>query len=147
MKPAPVRDAFSGVTGQLTALAGGITAVSVAADSAKLDKALTGIKLNAGSSREEVNALRADFFRMAKDSGLCGGHQTGFGNLVAMGQSWQAARAEIDATNIAMAVTSANADKLTSALGVASEAYHIDLAQPGRSAGTAGQDDGGRPQG
>lgn len=131
---AAVRDAFGGVTGQLTALAGGITAVSVAADSAKLDKALTGIKLNAGSSREEVNALRADFFRMAKDSGRnVEDIKQGFGNLVAMGQSWQAARAEIDATNIAMAVTSANADKLTSALGVASEAYHIDLAQPGQA--------------
>ncbi|WP_054285116.1 phage tail tape measure protein [Gulbenkiania mobilis] len=131
---AAVRDAFGGVTGQLTALAGGITAVSVAADSAKLDKALAGIKLNAGSSRQEVNALRADFFRMAKDSGRSVEDiKQGFGNLVAMGQSWQAARAEIDATNIAMAVTSANADKLTSALGVASEAYHIDLAQPGQA--------------
>ena len=131
---AAVRDAFGGVTGQITALAGGITAVSVAADSAKLDKALTGIQLNAGASREEVNALRADFFRMAKDSGRnVEDIKQGFGNLVAMGQSWQAARAEIDATNIAMAVTSASADKLTSALGVASEAYHIDLAQPGQA--------------
>ncbi len=131
---AAVRDAFGGVTGQITALAGGITAVSVAADSAKLDKALTGIKLNAGAGREEVNALRADFFRMAKDSGRnVEDIKQGFGNLVAMGQSWQAAREEIDATNIAMAVTSASADKLTSALGVASEAYHIDLAQPGQA--------------
>lgn len=131
---AAVRDAFGGVAGQFTALAGGITAVSVAADSAKLDKALTGIQLNAGASREEVNALRADFFRMAKDSGRnVEDLKQGFGNLVAMGQSWQAARAEIDATNIAMAVTSASADKLTSALGVASEAYHIDLAQPGQA--------------
>lgn len=131
---AAVRDAFGGVTGQITALAGGITALSVAADSAKLDKALTGIQLNAGASREEVNALRADFFRMAKDSGRnVEDIKQGFGNLVAMGQSWQAARAEIDATNIAMAVTSASADKLTSALGVASEAYHIDLAQPGQA--------------
>lgn len=131
---AAVRDAFGGITGQITALAGGITAVSVAADSAKLDKALTGIQLNAGTSREEVNALRADFFRMAKDSGRnVEDIKQGFGNLVAMGQDWKAAREEIDATNIAMAVTSASADKLTSALGVASEAYHIDLAQPGQA--------------
>lgn len=131
---ASVREAVGGVTGQLTALAGGVTAVSLGADSAKLDKSLTGIQLNAGAAHQEVQALRSEFFQMAKDSGRgVEDLRQGFGNLVAMGQSWQAAREEIKATNIAMAVTNASADKLTGALGVAGESFQFDLAKPGQA--------------
>jgi len=129
---AAVRDAFGGVTGQIAGLAGGITAVSVAADSAKLDKALTGIKLTAGASREEVEALRKDFFQMAKDSGRnVDDLRQGFSNLIAMGQSWKAAREQTAAVNTAMAVTNASAEKLTGALGVAGTAFGFDLEKPG----------------
>lgn len=131
---ASVREAMGGLTGQMTALAGGVTALSLGADSAKLDKSLTGIQLNAGASREEVQALREDFFRMAQDSGRnVEDLRQGFGNLVAMGQDWKAAREEIKATNIAMAVTNASADKLTGALGVAGESFQFDLAKPGQA--------------
>ncbi|WP_024303328.1 phage tail tape measure protein [Pseudogulbenkiania sp. MAI-1] len=129
-----VKGFMGGLHGQLTTLAGGITALKVAADSANLDKSLTGIRLTAEATREEANALRQDMFRMAKDSGRSVEDlKEGFNNLVQAGQSWKAAREEIDATNVAMAVTNAKADKLTGALGVASESFHFDLAQPGKA--------------
>lgn len=129
---AAVRDSFGGVAGQITALAGGVTALSTLADSARLDKSLTGVKLNASATRQEIDALREDFFRMAKDSGRgVNDLHTGFNNLVAMGQEWKSAREQIRAVNTGMAVTSASADKLTSALGVAGEAFRFDLAKPG----------------
>lgn len=127
-----VKGFMGSLHGQLTTLAGGITALKVAADSANLDKSLTGIRLTAEATREEANALREDMFRMAKESGRgVEDLKEGFNNLVQAGQSWKAAREEIDATNVAMAVTNAKADKLTGGLSVASEAFHFDLANPG----------------
>lgn len=129
-----VKSTFGSLKSQLALVTGGLTAMKLAADSAKLDKSLTGIKLTAEATRKEADQLRKDLFRMAQDSGrnvddLMGG----FNNLVQMGQDWRSAKQEIEATNVAMAVTNASADKLTSALGVASVAYQFDLSQPGKA--------------
>lgn len=129
-----IKGVMGSVHGQITALAGGIGAMKAAADSARLDKNLIGIQLNAGASRTEIEALRREFFRMGKESGRPVEElREGFNNLIQSGQSWKAAREQIDAVNIGMSVSGANAGKLTSALGVAGEAFRFNLETPGKA--------------
>lgn len=127
-----LRGTFTGLRGQLAMLGGGFTALKLLQDSARLDKGLVGIKLTAEASRGEMLQLRQDLFRMAQESGRSVEDlQAGFNNLVQAGESWQAARQEIEATNVAMAVTGARAEVLTAGLSVAGEAFQFDLAKPG----------------
>ncbi|MEO9385294.1 phage tail tape measure protein [Chromobacterium phragmitis] len=129
-----VKAMFGGLHGQILTLTGGLTALKVGMDSAGLDKSLTNIKLTAGATYTEMEQLRRDLFAMGSDTGRgVDDLKQGFNNLIQMGQGWKEARQEIEATNIAMAVSGANADKLTSALGVASVAFHFDLSKEGKA--------------
>ncbi|MCD5329619.1 phage tail tape measure protein [Chromobacterium piscinae] len=129
-----VKEMFGGLHGQILTLTGGLTALKVGMDSAGLDKSLTNIKLTAGATYTEMEQLRRDLFAMGSDTGRgVDDLKQGFNNLVQMGQGWKEARQEIEATNIAMAVSGANADKLTGALGVASATFNFDLSKEGNA--------------
>lgn len=122
----------SAILNQYTAMAGGFGAAAAVISVGKLDKTLTNIRLTAGATRQDANLLRQDLFRMASETGagiddLAGG----FNNLVQSGESWGAARQEIDAINTAMAVSGASAEKLSGGLSVASKAFNFDLSKPG----------------
>lgn len=104
---------------------------AIGIQSARLDKSLEQIGLTAGVSRENVSGLRRELFTLAKDTGQqVEDLQQGFGNLVAGGTDWRSSLEVIRATNKAMAVTGAQADALTSALGVTSTAFNFDLSRP-----------------
>lgn len=127
-----LKGAFGSIQGQLAAL--GLTTGTVASimQSARMDKGLTQIGQTAGMSRKEVAELRGELYRMAGDTGQqIDDLQLGFNNAVQAGLKFREALPVIDATNKAMAVTGASADKLTSSLTVASTAYQFDLAKPG----------------
>jgi TP901 family phage tail tape measure protein len=119
------------VQGQLAAL--GLTTGAVAGmmQSARMDKSLTQIGQTAGMSRGEVAKLRQELFRMSGETGQSVDDlQTGFNNAVQSGLKFKEALPVIDATNTAMAVTGASADRLTAGLTVAATAFKFDLAQP-----------------
>lgn len=120
------------IVNQYTALAGGLGIAAAAVQSAKLDKNLTNIKLTAGATSEDAKQLREDLFRMSGETGA--GIESlaeGFNSLVQSGETWGAARQEIDAINIAMAVSGASAEQLAGGLSVASKAFNFNLATPG----------------
>lgn len=128
-------DALKGVMGslqgQLAALGLSVGAVTVAAQSARMDKSLTQIGQTAGSSRAEVEKLRSELFRMGSETGQnVDDLQVGFNNAVQSGLKFREALPVIDATNKAMAVTGASAERLTAGLTVAGQAFDFDLAKP-----------------
>lgn len=127
-----LKGALGSIQGQLAAL--GLTTGTVAGimQSAKMDKSLTQIGQTAGVSRAEVEGLRKELFRMAGETGQqIDDLQIGFNNAVQSGLAFREALPVIDATNKAMAVTGASADKLTAGLTVAATAFKFDLAKPG----------------
>lgn len=129
-------DALKGALGsaqsRLAALGVSVGAVATLAQSARMDKGLTQIGQTAGMSRQEVAALRGELFHLAGETGQqVDDLQLGFNNAVQAGLKFREALPVIGATNKAMAVTGANADRLTSSLTVASTAYQFDLAKPG----------------
>lgn len=116
---------------QLAMLGVGFAAMQSIAASAKMDKGLNQIGQTAEMSREQVAQLRAELFRMAKETGQqVDDLQDGFNNAVQAGLNFNQALPVIDAVNTAMAVTGSNAKSLTSGLTVAAAAYQFDLAQP-----------------
>lgn len=127
-----LKGAFGSIQGQLAAL--GLTTGTVASlmQSARMDKGLTQIGQTAGMTRTEVAELRRELFRMAGDTGQqVDDLQLGFNNAVQAGLKFREALPVIDATNKAMAVTGASADRLTAGLTVAAQAFQFDLAKPG----------------
>lgn len=127
-----LKGAIGSVQGKLTQLVGGIGAVALGAQSARMDKSLTQIGQTAAGTREEVEGLRRELFRMGGDTGQnIDDLQVGFNNAVQSGLRFREALPVIDATNKAIAVTGASADKLTSGLTVAGQAFDFDLAKPG----------------
>lgn len=130
-----MRGALTSIQGQLAAL--GLTTGAVAGmmQSARMDKGLTQIGQTAGMSRAEVEKLRVELFRMAGDTGQnVDDLQVGFNNAVQSGLKFREALPVIDATNKAMAVTGASADRLTAGLTVAGQAFNFDLSKPGFAA-------------
>jgi TP901 family phage tail tape measure protein len=130
-----MRGALTSIQGQLAAL--GLTTGAVAGmmQSARMDKGLTQIGQTAGMSRAEVEKLRVELFRMAGDTGQnVDDLQVGFNNAVQAGLKFREALPVIDATNKAMAVTGASADRLTAGLTVAGQAFNFDLSKPGLAA-------------
>lgn len=122
------------IVNQYTALAGGIGAAMVGKSTAGLDQSLIRIKQTANATVPEMFQLRAELFRLSKISGKpIENLASGFDDLVQSGQSWKAATAEIGAVNMAMGVTGATASELAGGLRTASEAYHIDLSEPGKA--------------
>ncbi len=132
---------FSALKGMLTSFQGklagiGVTIGATAAviQSAHLDKSLTQIGQTADASEGEVTGLRNELFRMAKDTGRgVDDLKQGFDNAVQAGLNFDEALPVLDATNIAMAVTSAQAGVLTSSLTVASTAFNFDLEKQGKA--------------
>jgi len=127
-----LKGALGSIQGQLATL--GLTTGTVASlmQSARMDKGLTQIGQTAGMTRAEVAELRRELFRMAGDTGQqVDDLQLGFNNAVQAGLKFREALPVIDATNKAMAVTGASADRLTASLSVAGTAYQFDLAKPG----------------
>lgn len=133
-------EAFKGsigsVRGQLAQLGLSVGAVATAVQSARMDKGLTQIGQTAGVSKAEVAALRGELFRMAGETGQqVDDLKLGFDNAVQSGLNFREALPVIGATNKAMAVTGASADRLTASLTVASTAYDFDLSKPGMALG------------
>lgn len=112
----------------------GVTASII--QSAKMDKSLTQIGQTAGATENEVASLRKELFKMSQETGAnLDELQGGFNNAVQSGLNFKEALPVIDATNKAVAVTSASADALTSSLTVASTAYNFDLTKPNMALG------------
>ncbi|HEX5276487.1 MAG TPA: phage tail tape measure protein [Fluviicoccus sp.] len=127
-----LRQAFGSLQGGLATLGVSVGAGALAVQSAHLDKDLMRISQTAAMGSQETIRLRNELFRMAKETGASVDElKTGFDNAVQAGLNIKEALPVTDAVNKAMAVTGASADKLTSALTVASTAYQFDLTQPG----------------
>lgn len=128
---AALKNAMSSLQGQLATLGVSVGAIATAAQSARMDKGLTQIGQTANMSRGEVDKLRADLFRMSGETGQnVDDLQVGFNNAVQSGLKFKEAVPVIDATNKAMAVTGASADRLTAGLTVAATAFEFDLSKP-----------------
>lgn len=129
-----IRDAARSAQGQLVQLGIGFSVVATAAQSARMDKSLTQIGQTAAGSKAEVDNLRRELFRMGAETGQAiDDLQGGFNNAVQSGLAMREALPVIDATNKAMAVTGASADRLTAGLTVAGQAFQFDLAKPGQA--------------
>ncbi|MCH2222849.1 MAG: phage tail tape measure protein, partial [Dechloromonas sp.] len=127
-----LKGVLGSLRGQLATFGVSVGAVTLGAQSARMDKSLTQIGQTAAGSRAEVEGLRRELFRMAGETGQnVDDLQVGFNNAVQSGLKFNEALPVIDATNKAMAITGASADRLTAGLTVAGEAFHFDLAQPG----------------
>jgi TP901 family phage tail tape measure protein len=120
------------VQGQLAALGITVGATGLAIQSARLDKTLTQIGLTAGVGSPEVKELRAEHFRLARETGQpVEDLQAGFNSLIQAGVSWDRSLQVIQAMNVATGVTGANAQVLAQGLQVAARAFEFDLSKPG----------------
>jgi len=127
-----LKNTLGSVEGRLASIGVTVGATASIIQSARLDKSLTQIGQTAGEGGQEVASLRKELFRMSKETGQpVDDLRDGFNNAVQAGLKFNEALPVIDATNKAMAVTSAGADVLTSSLTVASTAYNFDLKKPG----------------
>ncbi len=127
-----LRSDLTGITGQLAGLGVSFGAISSLMNSARMDKGLTQIRQTAGMTRAEVQRLRSELFQMARQTGSSVDQlQQGFGQLVAGGLEFDQALPTLEAINKAMAVTSAEATDLASALQSAQTHFGFDLSQPG----------------
>lgn len=127
-----LKRAMGSLHGQLAQLGVSVGATALVAQSARLDKELTQIGQTAAGTRAEVEGLRHELFRMAGETGQnVDDLKTGFNNAVQSGLRFGEALPVIDATNKAMAVTGASANRLSAGLTVAGEAFNFDLAKPG----------------
>lgn len=126
-----IRNAARSLEGRVASLGLGIGASILIKQSAQLDKSMTQIGQTASASRSEVNGLREDFYEMNRETGKgVEALKEGFDNAVQSGLMFKEALPVIGATNKAMAVTGAEAERLTSGLTVAATAFDFDLAKP-----------------
>lgn len=131
---ANIRQMSGSLQGQLAGLGLTIGVLQQFRMSAQLDKDLTQIGQTAGASAKQISEMRSDFFRMGKDSGEnIENLKSGFDSLVQSGLNMREATSTLDGINIAMAVTGAKAETLSSALTVASTHFGFDLAKPGQA--------------
>lgn len=129
-----LKGAFNSVTGRLAGIGLGLSFAQQLGASAKLDQSLTQVKLTAGATQAQMLGLRKELFALSKQSGQPVEElQKGFSNLIAGGQSWDEALATMKGVNVAMGVTKASADVLTSGLTVAATAFDFDLSKPGKA--------------
>ncbi|MEW6595648.1 MAG: phage tail tape measure protein [Thermodesulfobacteriota bacterium] len=128
------RQMAASVHGQLAGLGLTIGAGKIMIDSARLDKSLTQIGQTAGEGGAKVDALRANLFRMARESGAgVEDLRDGFNSLVQSGLNMKEAKETLEGINVAMAVTGARAETLSGGLTVAATAFEFDLAKPGQA--------------
>jgi len=126
-----IRSAATSVEGKLASLGVSIGTVMLVKQSAQMDKGLTQIGQTAGATKGEVAGLRRELFVMASDTGQATEDlKQGFDNAVQSGLNFKEALPVLKATNKAMAVTGANADRLTAGLTVAATAFEFDLSKP-----------------
>jgi TP901 family phage tail tape measure protein len=126
-----VKNSVTSLEGKMASLGVTIGVTASIMQSARLDKSLTQIGQTAGAAESEVSGLRKELFTMAQETGQSVDDlKDGFNNAVQSGLRFNEALPVIDATNKAMAVTNASADRLTSSLTVASTAYSFDLKKP-----------------
>lgn len=126
-----IRSAATSVEGKLASLGVSIGAGMLVKQSAQLDKGLTQIGQTAGATKAEVSGLRKELFVMASDTGqVTEDLKQGFDNAVQSGLNFKEALPVLKATNKAMAVTGASADRLTAGLTVAATAFDFDLSRP-----------------
>jgi TP901 family phage tail tape measure protein len=126
-----IKQHFNGLKSQMAALGVGFAGYKTLAGAAELEHRLTRIGQTAGVSRAEAQALGKTLFGMAEQTGVSVELLTnGFDKLVQSGQSFNEAKATIQAINVATAVTGANADTLANAMTTASAAFHFDLSNP-----------------
>lgn len=129
-----IKSSLSSVEGKFASLGVTIGVTASIMQSAKLDKSLTQIGQTAGASEADVKGLRKELFRMSQETGQgVDDLKEGFNNAVQSGLRFNESLPVIDATNKAMAVTGATADKLTSSLTVAATAYSFDLTKPNQA--------------
>lgn len=127
-----LKGTLSSVEGRLASIGVSVGAVATIMQSARMDKSLTQIGQTAGASQADVAGLRAELFRMSRDTGQnVDDLQNGFNNAVQAGLQFKEALPVIDATSKAVAVTGAQADILTGALTTAAVAFGFDLTKPG----------------
>jgi TP901 family phage tail tape measure protein len=129
-------DAFKGamgsVEGKLASIGVSVGVVSKIMQSARMDKSLMQIGQTAGVSRAEVAGLRRELFTMSEYTGQnVDDLQVGFNNAVQSGLNFREALPVIGGVNTAVAVTGANAERLTAGLTVAGQAFQFDLSKPG----------------
>jgi TP901 family phage tail tape measure protein len=124
--------AWNSLGGRLATLGVGVGVADQLRKSAMLDKTLRQTGNTAGFTGREIAGLRAELFAQSKMTGASvEGLKEGYDAYIAAGQSAAAAREEIKATNIAMAVTGANAHTLADGVTVAGRAFGFDLEKPG----------------
>jgi TP901 family phage tail tape measure protein len=123
-----------GVVGTFAKIGVSVGAMNELVQSARTDKMLTRIGQTAGESIGQVEGLRGELFRMARDTGRdTEDLREGFDIAVQQGLGFKAALPVLGAVNKGMAVTGASAEQLTGALGVASTAFQFDLEKPGEA--------------
>jgi len=126
-----LKSTIGSVEGKLASIGVTVGATAAIMQSARMDKTLTQIGQTAGASEAEVANLRKELFRMSKETGQpVDDLQQGFNNAVQAGLKFKEALPVIDATNKAVAVTSANAEVLSGALTVAASSFDFDLVKP-----------------
>jgi len=129
-----LRGAMNSVQGQMARFGVAFGGVALMAQSARMDKSLGQIGQTADVSKGKVDGLRADLFRMASETGQqVDALQASFNSAVQSGLAFREALPVVESTNVAMAVTGAAADRLTSSLTVAGTAFNFNLAKPGQA--------------
>jgi TP901 family phage tail tape measure protein len=124
--------AWNSLGGRLATLGVGVGVADQLRKSAMLDKTLRQTGNTAGFTGREIAGLRGELFAQSKMTGASvESLKEGYDAYIAAGQSAAAAREEIKATNIAMAVTGADARTLAGGLTVAGEAFQFNLESPG----------------
>lgn len=127
-----LKSSLSSLQGTLAGIGVTLGAIQQIRLSARLDKDLTQITQTAGIARAEARGLRAEFFDMGKETGKqIEELKEGYNVLVQSGLSAEESRETLKGINVAMAVTSAQAQSLAGALTVASTAFDFDLSKPG----------------
>lgn len=129
-----LRGAFRSVEGRIASLGVTVGATAAIMQSARMDKSLIQLGQTAEVGRDHVVGLRKELFALGKQTGqnvddLLAGQNT----LIQSGASWKSSLEILKATSVAMAVTSARAEVLASALTVADTTFQFDLERPGQA--------------
>lgn len=129
-----MQKALNSVQNRLAGIGLTIGAIQQMRLSANLDKGLTRMAQTAGVAVKNTQALRREYFAMAKETGAKVEVLTeGFDSLVQSGLSLKEAKETIKGINVAMAVTGAQAQTLAAGLTVAATAYSFDLSKQGKA--------------
>lgn len=117
---------------ELVAIGTAWAGLSIAKNSALLDKNLTRMSQTAGVARTETKALRGELYSLQKQYGvLVDTSRSANDNLLQSGLNWAEALKSTQAIAPASAITGANPDVLASGLTVGAKIFGYDLAQIG----------------